>query len=82
MAESVIFNSPVLIAGYSIALFFCIFDLFKHSSGYIFPVISAVACVTTTVAALILGAGLYEVALVMMVFLALNLSVYWGKGQK
>lgn len=80
MTESVIFNSPVLIAGYSIALFFCVFDLFKHSSGYVFPILSAVSCVATTIAALMLGAELYEVASVIMIFLALNLSVYAGKG--
>ena len=35
--ESVILSSPLLLISYGIALFLCIFDLIKHSSGYVFP---------------------------------------------
>lgn len=81
MTESVIFNSYLLLAGYGAAAFLCVFSLIKPS-GYIIPVLSAILVAATTAAALLSGAGLLEVSLVLLVFLALNLASFRGKGGK
>lgn len=80
--ESVIFSSPLLLILYGVAIFFCIFDLIKRASGYIFPVISAIIFVGTTVYAFLLGAGYVEVGVVVLIFLALNLgAMFVHKGE-
>jgi len=82
MTESVLLNSPVLLIGYDLALFFCVFDLVKRSSGYVFPVISIVLCVITTVGAYLLGCSHQEISSVILIFLILNLTVFIKKGDK
>lgn len=79
MAESVIFNSPLLLAGYGAALFLCVFDLFKRSSGILFPLFSAILSLATSGAALLSGASLTETGTALLVFLILNLTVYGNK---
>lgn len=79
MAESVIFNSPLLLAGYGVALFLCIFDLFKHSSGILFPLLSAIVSLATSGASLLCGATLTETGTVLLLFLMLNLTVFCNK---
>ena len=74
--ESVIFSSTLLLILYGIALILCIFDLIKHASGYVFPILSAMIFVGATIYALILGAGYDEVGIVVIVFLLLNLCSY------
>lgn len=84
MAESVIFNSPLLLCGYGIALFLCVFDLVKRSSGWVFPLLSGLFCLVTSGFALLCGAELTEAGTVLLVFLALNLLAYCvgeGKGK-
>lgn len=76
--ESVILSSPILMVGYGLAILFCLFDLFKHATGFVFPIISLVLCTATTVAALVMGASLQEAAIAVMIFAALNLTVYLG----
>lgn len=76
--ESVILNSPIILIGYGLALFFCIFDIVKRSSGYVFPLISVFICLGTTIYALICGATMYEVGSVIILFLVLNLSAFKG----
>ncbi len=75
--ETVIFASPLLLTLYGVALLICIFDLVKRDSGYFFPILSAALFVGTTVYACLLGAGYAEVSIVTLVFLALNLTVYF-----
>lgn len=75
--ESVIFSSPLLLVLYGVAILMCIFDLIKRDSGYIFPMLSAAIFVGTTIYALLLGAGYAEISIVILVFLALNLSVFF-----
>ena len=77
MADSVILNSPFLLVGFGIALFFCLTDLASRKTGYVFQVISAVTCVIASIAALLLGASLFELCTGILVFLALNLTVYY-----
>lgn len=73
MIESVILTSPVLILGYGVALFLCIFDLITHSSGYVMPVFSIFLCVAMILFSLYLGASLMEICIVVLIFLLLNL---------
>jgi TRAP-type C4-dicarboxylate transport system permease small subunit len=79
MIESVILNSPILILGYGFALFFCIFDLFTHSSGYVMPTISMLLCAATIVYSFFLGAALIEICIAVLIFLIINISAIRGK---
>ncbi|MBQ7323294.1 MAG: hypothetical protein IJW96_01870 [Clostridia bacterium] len=81
MEESIIFNNPLLLVGYGIALIFCVWGIKERIWGYVFPILSACFCVLTTTYALLLGASLYEVGTVVLVFLLLNLSVYAKNGE-
>ena len=72
MSEIVILNSPLLLLLYGLALAVNIFDLVKKTGG-ILPVLSACLVVGTSAYALLLGAGFYEVATVILAFLLLNL---------
>lgn len=81
--ESVILNSPYLIVAYGIALFFCIFEIARRSSEYVFLLLSAIICIGTSIAAFLMGAGYTEIGIVMLVFLAFNLiSFIRHKGDK
>lgn len=75
--DSVILSSPLLLVLYDVAMLICIFDLIKRVTGYIFPILSAVIFVATTVYAILLGAGYVEVSIVVLIFLALNLGVFF-----
>jgi len=74
---SIVFSSPLIAILYAIAALFCIFDLIKRASGYVFSIISAVIFVGTTIYAFLLGAGYEEVGLVALIFLMLNLAVFF-----
>ena len=82
MEESIIFNNPLLLVGYGIALIFCVLGIKERVWGYIFPIFSTCICVLTTTYSLLLGASLYEVGTVVLVFLLLNLSVYSKNGRE
>lgn len=82
MTESVIFNDPLLLVGYGIALILCVLGLKGKTWGYVLPTFSACVCMLTTTYALLLGASLYEVGTVLLVFLILNLSVYGQGGRE
>ena len=79
MSESIIFNSPILLALYGIALVLVVYDL-RNRSGAILPYLSAAIVVATSAYALILGAGLIETAAVMTAFLIVNLAGIRGSG--
>lgn len=72
MSEIIILNSPLLLLLYGLALALNLFDLVKKT-GMVLPVLSACLVVGTSAYALLLGAGLYEVATVIIAFLLLNL---------
>lgn len=71
--ESVILSTPILWIGYAIALFLCLFEIFKRATGHVFSVLSLALVLGNTVYALILNASLYEVGIVILIFLAVNL---------
>ena len=73
MAESVIFNSPFLLLLYGIGLALALFELFTKETGFVLPLISLAVAVGTSIYALLLGAGLFEVALVLVIYLLVNL---------
>ncbi len=79
MEDSIIFNDPLLLILLAVALFLSVFDIFKRSSGYVFPLISIVLTLGVLTYALLLGATMYEVATVLMVFAAVNLLSFGGK---
>lgn len=76
--ESILFTTPILWIGYAVALFLCVFDLLKKTSG-LFSALSLLITVCTTTYALILGASIGEASFVVLCFLLLNLLRYWGK---
>jgi hypothetical protein len=82
MTDSVIFNSPYLLIGYGIALFFCLFAIKKRGTGYIIPIISILVCMATSAAALLLGSSYFELCVVILVFLFLNIYATTGRGGK
>lgn len=71
--ESVILSTPLLWIGYGIALFLCLFEISKKSTGHVFSVISLLLVLGNTVYALILSASYYEAGIVILIFLAINL---------
>jgi hypothetical protein len=82
MTDTVIFNSPYLVMGYVVALFFCLFAIKRRGSGYIIPIISTLLCVGTSAVAIILGASYYEICIVILIFLFLNIYALLGRGGK
>ena len=81
MENSVIFNSPILILLLITALFLCVFDMEKRVSGYVLPLLSILITIGTLTYAMLLGATMYEVATVFILFASVNLLAYGGKGE-
>lgn len=77
MEDSIIFNSPTLILLYCLALLF-LFLTFTFKSRYVFPLLSLVTVLGTTVYALLLGCSLWEAATVLMIFLFIHMVLYKG----
>ena len=71
MSESVIFNSPILLVLYGIALALVLFNL-KNRTGAVLTYVSAALVVCSSAYALLLGASLWETAVVIVVFLLIN----------
>lgn len=82
MQDSVIFNSPVILAGIFIILLLMLLDLRYHSGGYILPFVTTLASVLLTLYTIIAGAELQEVAILLMIFLVFNIFGYSKGGQK
>ena len=81
MTESVILNSPILIALYSVALVISLTGIFWRKARAFLPVLSAVIVVCASAVAVILGTALFEIVTVVLFFLAINL-LHAGKGNK
>ena len=73
MENLVIFNSPILLCLYGLALALALFELFSKTTGYILPIISFAIVVGATIYGLLLGAGLFEVIIILLIFLLLNM---------
>lgn len=74
MSESVIFNSPLIVVCYGIALALSLIGLIYKDMGRVLAVVSAIAVVGTTVYALLLGAALSEAAIIIIIFLLIELA--------
>ncbi len=75
MSESVILQQPLAMILYGIALALCLFDRHYKSTKGMLTLLSTVLAVGATVYAILVGAGLWECATVLMVFLLLNMGV-------
>ncbi len=80
--ESVILSSPILLVLYILSLLLSLYDVVRKTSGYVFPLLSALVFTGTTAYALILGAGFEETGLVVLIFLAVNLGAFAKTGGK
>jgi len=73
--DSVIFQSPLALFLYSIALFLNLFDRHYRASKGWMTVASAFFAVIATAYALIIGATAWECAMVLLTLLLLNMGV-------
>lgn len=73
--DSVIFQSPLVLFLYGIALFLNLFDRHYRAGKGWMTILSAFFAVGATAYALIIGAGLWECATVLLIFLLLNMEV-------
>ena len=74
MGESVILNTPLLWVLFLLALILCRFDRTQRATRGAFTAISAFLTVVACAIALILGAGMGEVIIVLLIFLLLGLE--------
>ena len=75
MAESVILQLPLAVVLYGAALFLCLFERKYRATRGVFFLLSAVLALGSSAYALVLGAGLWETAAVLLVFLLLDMGV-------
>ena len=73
MDNLVIFNSPLILCLYGLALALALFELFSKTTGYILPIISFAIVIGATIYGLLIGAGLFEVIIILLVFLLINM---------
>ena len=72
MDESVILNSPILIALYGIALAVTVFAKIKKAGAF-WAWAAAIIVMGTSALALVFGAGLVETATVIVIFIIINI---------
>lgn len=73
--ESVILSSPLAVFLYGIALFLNLFDRhYRMTKGWL-TILSCAVCVGATVYAILMGASLWECAMVLLGFLLINMGV-------
>ena len=77
MSGSVILGSPLFLLLYGLALAVNLFGLAKKA-GFLCLILSAVLVIGTSAWALLLGAGLYEIVTVFLIFLLINLKKIRG----
>ena len=73
--ESVILSSPLAMVLYGIALFLNLYDLRYRMTRGVMTILSCALCLIATVYGVCIGAGLWECATVLLVFLLLNMEV-------
>lgn len=79
MSESVIFNSPILLVLYGISLALVLFNM-KNRTGAVLTYVSSALTVCSSAYALLLGANLWETAIVIVIFLLINV-IKVGEGK-
>ena len=79
MSESIIFNSPIILVLYGVALLLLVYDL-RNRTGAVLPYLSAAIVMGTSAYALVIGALLFETAAVICIFILINL--YKIRGDK
>ncbi len=80
--ESVILSSPFLCVLYGLALLLGLIGL-RKKKGMVLSFLSVVLCLSTTFYALIRGATFQEVAIVLLIFLSVNLiTIFIERGSK
>lgn len=75
MADAVIPQLPMALLLYGAALFLCLFERRYRASRGVFLLASAALTLTASTYSLLMGAGLWETAAVLLIFLLLNLGV-------
>lgn len=75
MESFVIARLPLALVLYGGALFLCLFDRRYKSTGWVFPLLSAALCLAATAYSLVMGSSVWECAVVLLVFLLLNVGV-------
>ncbi|MBQ8237709.1 MAG: hypothetical protein IJZ39_06155 [Oscillospiraceae bacterium] len=73
--ESVILQSPLALILYGTALFLNLFDRYYKMTRGIMTLIATAVCVAATAYALVMGASMFECAVVLLCFLLLNMGV-------
>lgn len=73
MGESVIINSPVLIAGIVLVILLVIFEQKTQNSGFILPILSAVLSLLVLFVAFLYGAGWEEIIVILSIFLLVHI---------
>ena len=73
--ESVILQSPLALILYGIALFLNLFDRHYKMTRGVMTCVSAAVCIAATACALVIGASMFECAVVLLCFLLLNMGV-------
>lgn len=81
MAESVLLNNAVVLAGFAIAFALSIFSLIKKTH-FAVTVITVAIFSGTMIYALLIGIDLYEAGAVATVFIIVNLLPLWKKKGK
>lgn len=79
MTESVLLT-PFVLVGFGVALFLCLFERSRPVPGAVLPLLSAAVAVATLIYAFLHGASLQEVLLVLLIFFAIHLSAFAGRG--
>ena len=73
MGESVIINSPVLMAGILLLILLTIFEQKTQSSGFILPIFSAVLSLLILFVAFLYGAAWEEMIVALSIFLLVHI---------
>lgn len=75
MVESMILQLPLALLLYGCALFLCLFERRYQATRGVFFLLSAALALGASAYSLIWGAGLWETAAVLLVFLLLDMRV-------
>ncbi len=78
--EGILFQSPFILGGFVLAIVLLLFELRTQSTGYILPALSVLLTVADIVYGILRGVTLQEVAVILMVFIVINLTAYKAKG--
>ncbi len=80
--EGVLFQSPFILGGFVLAIVLMVFELRTKSTGYVLPAISVMLTVADIVYGVLRGVTLQEIAIVLMVFIIINLTAFKFNGEQ